>query len=67
MGVNWRELEVRRERGKAPTMALSGRSAVIAHAKGTSRILVSLTHDGEYAFAQVMLVGEVGAPRGEPR
>jgi phosphopantetheinyl transferase (holo-ACP synthase) len=48
-------------------MALSGRSAVIAHAKGTSRILVSLTHDGEYAFAQVMLVGEVGAPRGEPR
>jgi holo-[acyl-carrier protein] synthase len=67
MGVSWRELEVRRERGKAPTLALSGRSAAIAAAKGTSRILVSLTHDGEYAFAQVMLVGEVGAASGERR
>ena len=46
---------------QAPTMVLTGRSAAIARAKGTSRILVSLTHDGDYAFAQVMLVGE--APR----
>ena len=30
MGVNWRELEVRRERGQAPTMTLSGRSREIA-------------------------------------
>ncbi len=67
MGVSWRELEVRRERGAAPTMALSGRSAAIARDRGASRILVSLTHDGEYAFAQVMLVGEVGASRGERR
>jgi holo-[acyl-carrier protein] synthase len=65
MGVSWRELEVRRERGKAPTMALSGKSAALARAKGTNRILVSLTHDGDYAFAQVMLVGEVGGPVGE--
>jgi holo-[acyl-carrier protein] synthase len=65
MGVSWRELEVRRERGAAPTMALSGRSAAIARAKGASRVLVSLTHDGEYAFAQVMLLGEAAGPRGE--
>jgi holo-[acyl-carrier protein] synthase len=58
MGVTWREVEVRRERGEAPTMVLTGRTAAIARAKGTSRILVSLTHDGDYAFAQVMLVGE---------
>ena len=62
MGVTWRELEVRRERGEAPTMVLTGRSAVIARAKGASRILVSLTHDGDYALAQVLLVGE--APDG---
>ena len=67
MGVSWRELEVRRERGQAPTMALSGRSAAIAQSRGASRILVSLTHDGDYAFAQVMLVGEGPAPgRGSP-
>src|SRR5262245_25103550 len=67
MGVSWRELEVRRERGQAPTMALSGRSAAIAQSRGASRVLVSLTHDGDYAFAQVMLVGEGPVPgRGGP-
>lgn len=58
MGVNWRELEVRRERGEAPTMVLSGRTGAIARAKGADRVLLSLTHDGDYAFAQVLLLGD---------
>ena len=57
MGVRWRELEVRRERGQAPTMVLSGRCRAIAHAKGGDRVLLSLTHDGDYAMAQAMLIG----------
>jgi holo-[acyl-carrier protein] synthase len=57
MGVNWREMEVRRERGEAPTMVLSGRCRAIAVAKGAGRVLLSLTHDGDYALAQAMLVG----------
>ena len=65
MGVTWREVEVRRERGEAPTMVLTGRSAAIARAKGASRVLVSLTHDGDYAFAQVLLVGEAPDGHGE--
>ena len=56
--MNWRELEVRRERGQAPTMVLSGRSRDIALAKGGARVLLSLTHDGEYAMAQAMLIGD---------
>ena len=59
MGVNWRELEVRRERGQAPTMVLTGRSRDIAFAKGGSRVLLSLTHDGDYAMAQALLVGDL--------
>ena len=59
MGVKWRELEVRRERGQAPTMVLTGRSEAIARAKGASRVLLSLTHDGDYAMAQAMLVGDL--------
>src|SRR5713226_4619296 len=59
MGVNWRELEVRRERGQAPTMVLTGRSEAIARAKGASRVLLSLTHDGDYAMAQAMLVRDL--------
>lgn len=58
MGINWRELEVRRERGEAPRMVLSGRSRAIGRAKGGREMMVSLTHDGEYAMAQVMLVGD---------
>ena len=57
MGVKWREMEVRRERGQAPTMVLSGRCRAIALAKGAGHVLLSLTHDGDYAMAQAMLVG----------
>src|SRR5262245_43731109 len=63
MGVRWQELEVRRERGQAPTMVLSGRSRSIAHARGGDRVLLSLTHDGDYAMAQAMLIGsDVSSP-----
>src|SRR5438132_14066817 len=57
LGVNWRELEVRRERGQAPELVLSGRSQEISRARGGGdRLLLALTHDGEYAMAQAMLV-----------
>jgi holo-[acyl-carrier protein] synthase len=58
MGVKWRELEVRRERGQAPSLILSGRSREIGLRRGGRRVLVSLTHDGEYAMAQAMLVAD---------
>jgi holo-[acyl-carrier protein] synthase len=57
MGVSWREMEVRRERGQAPRMVLHGRCRAIALSKGARRVLLSLTHDGDYALAQAMLVG----------
>jgi holo-[acyl-carrier protein] synthase len=57
-GVRWRELEVRRERTQAPTLVLSGRSKEIGLVKGGSRMLLSLTHEGDYALAQAILVGD---------
>jgi holo-[acyl-carrier protein] synthase len=60
MGVNWREIEVRRARGEAPMVVLSGRCRALAEARGADRVLVSLTHDGDYALAQVLLVGAGG-------
>jgi len=56
MGVSWREMEVQRERGEAPTMVLSGRCRAIALAKGARQVLLSLSHDGDYALAQAMLI-----------
>jgi holo-[acyl-carrier protein] synthase len=63
LGVRWRELEVRRERGQPPVLVLSGRSRAIGEARGGRRMLLTLTHDGEYACAQAMLVDdEAGTP-----
>jgi holo-[acyl-carrier protein] synthase len=58
LGASWRELEVRRERGQAPTLVLSGRSRELGEARGGRRILLSLTHEGDYALAQAMLVDD---------
>src|SRR5437879_12171408 len=58
LGVRWRELEVRREREQAPSLILSGRSKEIGLFRGGSRMLLSLTHEGEYALAQAILVGD---------
>ena len=58
LGVRWRELEVRRERGQPPVLVLSGRSRAIGEAQGGRRMLLTLTHDGEYACAQAMLVDD---------
>jgi holo-[acyl-carrier protein] synthase len=59
LGVNWRELEVRRERGGPPTLFLHGRSRDLARARhGADRMLLALTHDGDYAIAQAMLVDD---------
>ena len=56
LGVSWRELEVRRERGGPPSLVLSGRSREIGLARGGDRMLLALTHEGDYALAQALLV-----------
>ena len=58
LGVRWRELEVRREPGGPPVLVLSGRSREIGLDRGGSRMLLALTHDGDYAMAQALLLGE---------
>lgn len=62
MGIRWRELEVRRAPGGPPILVLSGRSQAIGTARGGSQVLLSLTHDGGYAFAQALLVGPASLP-----
>jgi holo-[acyl-carrier protein] synthase len=60
MGVRWREMEVRRGRGEAPQLALSGRTAELGEARGIRRLHVSLSHDAGLAVAQVLAEGEGG-------
>src|SRR2546429_5383976 len=58
LGVSWRELEVRRERGQAPTLVLHGRSREVGLARGGRRMLLALTPEGDYALAHALLVDD---------
>jgi holo-[acyl-carrier protein] synthase len=58
LGIRWRELEVRRERGQAPVLVLSGRSREIGLSRGGDRMLLALSHDGDYAMAQAIFLSE---------
>lgn len=53
-GVSWRELEVVRYPGQAPTLRLHGRAAEIAAARGIRRLTLSLTHTETLALAVVI-------------
>src|SRR6202162_1924681 len=47
--VGWSEIEVVRERGKAPTIALSGKAAAFARRKHISIFHLSITHTAKEA------------------
>jgi holo-[acyl-carrier protein] synthase len=56
-GVRWVEVEVVRQRGGRPVLALKGEAKNIAEKLGVKNIAVSITHTAEQAFAQVIFEG----------
>nr|WP_236589364.1 holo-ACP synthase [Ramlibacter aurantiacus] len=63
-GVNWREMEVVREADGHCHMRLHGRVLDIARTAGVDRLLLSLTHDGDYAAAVVGVLSDKVEPAG---
>ena len=57
-GVSWREFEVVRHPGQAPTLILHGRAAEIAAGLGITRLTLSLTHTSTMAMAVVVAEGD---------
>ena len=53
-GIRWRDVEVVRRRGRAPTIKLHGTAEARADRIGVSELAVSLTHSKEYAVASVV-------------
>jgi len=53
-GVRWADIEVARERGGRPTLALAGEAKKIAERMGVKHIAISITHTATQAFAQVI-------------
>lgn len=54
-GVHWKCFEVTHEPSGKPTITIHGRALEIADELGVGRVAVSLTHDTEYAIAQVVM------------
>lgn len=50
--LSWKEIEVLRGKSGNPTLRLSGHAA---ETHGTDRLFVSLSHEGDYATAQVVI------------
>jgi len=60
----WRSMEVRRIRGGACRMELSGTAAALAEDAGITSLALSMTHEGPYAAAVVFaLCGAPGSAR----
>ena len=56
-GVSWKDIETQRNVSGLPVVHISGRVHQLAGAMGVSDILGSITHDHDYAIAQVILQG----------
>ena len=57
-GITWRDFEISNLPSGKPCLRLSGKALEIYRSLGGSRLLVSLTHTGPYALAQVIIEGE---------
>jgi len=54
-GMSWRDVEVVNDELGKPELELHGRAAEIFREKGLRRTLVTLSHDGAYGVALVIL------------
>lgn len=56
--VSWLEIEILRDEQGTPVLHLHGAARQQAQIRGTPHTAISLSHDGDYALAQVILFGE---------
>jgi holo-[acyl-carrier protein] synthase len=59
-GLGWREIETRQNTDGAPEVRLYGATRKLADTRQIRQIFVSISHDPDYAIAQVVLVGSEG-------
>lgn len=54
-GVHWRDVEVQRGALGKPVLKLTGRAAEMCRREKIEGVFLTLTHDGEYSAAMVVL------------
>jgi holo-[acyl-carrier protein] synthase len=58
-GMKWTDIEVLHGEGGGPIVNIAGRVKDLLDLRGVKQILLSYSHDGDYAVAQVVLVGSM--------
>lgn len=58
-GVSWHDIQVLNDVGGKPMATTRGRTKALAQQAGVTRIHVSLSHDGDYAIAEIILINEM--------
>lgn len=56
-GIPWKEIEVIKNSIGKPQVALHCKAKEISHKNNVKNVFLSLSHDGEYGVAQVILEG----------
>jgi holo-[acyl-carrier protein] synthase len=57
-GVSWQDIQVLNDAGGKPVASVRGQTGVLAQQAGVTHIHVSLSHDGDYAIAEVILTND---------
>ncbi|MBI5181987.1 MAG: holo-ACP synthase [Nitrospirae bacterium] len=57
-GIKWTDIEIINNEKGSPVAVVSGRVKDLIELQGVKEILISLSHDTEYAIAQAVLTGE---------
>lgn len=57
-GISWHDMEVQREKGNRPFFSISGRAMELLTEMGAKKIHLSMSHERQYAIAQVVLEGK---------
>jgi holo-[acyl-carrier protein] synthase len=57
-GLSWQDVEVVNDLLGKPELKLAGRAAELFRLHGLARTFLSLSHDGNYAIASVILEGQ---------
>jgi holo-[acyl-carrier protein] synthase len=57
-GIGWRDMEVVNDPFGKPELHLAGRAEEIFRQRALTRIFLSLSHDGNFAIASVILEGQ---------
>jgi len=58
MGVKWQEIETRRDGMGKPTVHFSGTTQKIAQDKQVAEVFAAISHEDDYAIAQIILTGK---------